>query len=63
MQANTGAMLVSYLDASHNVDWTTNTSLGMMQGTSPSIASGRTARNSNVATVPTAAPTVPHAAR
>jgi surface antigen len=38
MQANTGALLVSYLEANHNVAWTTNTGLGMMSGTSPSVA-------------------------
>ena len=39
-QAHSPEGVVSYLDADHNVDWTTNTGLGMMQGTSPSIATG-----------------------
>ena len=37
-QANTGAMLDSYFNSSNQLTWTTNTSLGMAPGTSPSVA-------------------------
>ena len=37
-QANTGALLVSQVNSSDQITWTTNSGLGMMAGTSPAIA-------------------------